>query len=75
MAKFADCDDGFRCQDCYGNSARFLNGYARTDKDVLVAIGPKEQRMLRTLGRIAAILARGEGLPAHAASAEHRLRG
>jgi len=56
-------------------SARFSSALGVYDFQKRTSVIEVSRKGARTLGRIAAILARGEGLPAHAASAEHRLRG
>jgi histidinol dehydrogenase len=55
-------------------SARFSSALGVYDFQKRTSVIDVSARGARTLGRIAAILARGEGLPAHAASAEYRMR-
>ena len=55
-------------------SARFSSALGVYDFQKRTSVIDVSAKGARTLGRIASILARGEGLPAHAASAEYRMR-
>jgi len=55
-------------------SARFSSALGVYDFQKRTSVIDVSRKGARTLGRIASILARGEGLPAHAASAEYRMR-
>ncbi len=54
-------------------SARFSSALGVYDFQKRTSVIDVSRKGARTLGRIASILARGEGLPAHAAAAEYRI--
>jgi histidinol dehydrogenase len=54
-------------------SARFSSALGVYDFQKRTSVIEVSRNGARTLGRIASVLARGEGLPAHAASAEYRI--